>query len=49
MKLADLTVRDVELMLDWLAKRKAHPLSASSLRKVRGTLQRAVDFGRPPR
>jgi integrase len=43
-KVADLTVRDVELMLDRLARRKVNPLSASSLRKVRGTLQRSIDF-----
>ena len=44
MKLADVTVRDVEAMLDRLARRRHNRLSAASLRKVRGTLQRAIDF-----
>lgn len=43
-KLADLTEDDVEAMLDRLARRKVKPLSAASLRKVRGTLQRVIAF-----
>jgi integrase len=39
-RLATLTVEDVEAMLDRLA---ARPMSAASLRKVRGTLQRVID------
>lgn len=43
-RLSDLSVSDVERMLDRLARRKANPISAASLRKIRGTLQRAIDF-----
>lgn len=43
-KLADLTEDDVEAMLDRLAKRKPKPLTAASLRKVRGVLQRVLAF-----
>jgi integrase len=41
-RLADLTVHDVEAMLDELAKRRK--MSAASLRKIRGTLQRVIAF-----
>lgn len=44
--LVDLEVEDVEAMLTRLAKRKRKPLSAASLRKVRGTLQRSIEFAR---
>jgi hypothetical protein len=43
-RLLTLRVGDVEDMLDALARRPVKPLSASSLRKERGTLQRAIDF-----
>jgi integrase len=43
-RLDALTVDKVEAMLDRLATRKHHPLSRSSLSKVRGTLQRAIRF-----
>jgi integrase len=43
-RLANLTVGDVERMLDRLASRDDRPLGVASLRKVRGTLQRAISF-----
>lgn len=43
-RLEKLTVDDVEAMLDRLAERDDRPLSRASLVKVRGTLQRAVEF-----
>ncbi len=43
-RLANLTVTDVERMLDHLATRDDQPLGVASLRKVRGTLQRALAF-----
>ena len=43
-RVAELGVDDVEAMLDRLARRKVKPLGAASLRKVRGTLSRALDF-----
>ncbi len=43
-RLADLTVDDIEAMLDRLANRNEAPLGRSSLTKVRGTLQRSIAF-----
>lgn len=43
-RVVELGVDDVEAMLDRLARRKVKPLGAASLRKVRGTLSRALDF-----
>ena len=44
MRLSDLTVDNVEAMLDRLATRDDTPLGRSSLTKVRGTLRRSIAF-----
>lgn len=41
-RLADLTVEDVEAILTRLASRQPNPMSAATLRKVRGALQRVL-------
>ena len=43
-RLTKLTVYDIEAMLDRLSQRTKRPLSAASLRKVRGSLQVALAF-----
>lgn len=43
-RLAELHVDDIEAMFDRLANRKPKGLGASSLRKIRGTLQRSLAF-----